>query len=266
MDGQRGPRDRPSTHTDQPNTCPMNITPDRTVGSIVAEDYRAAAVFTKYGIDFCCKGGRSVREVCESGNIDQGRLAEDITAELAREAKSGDDIGQWPLDKLADHVETVHHRYVEERGPIIRQYLDKLCLVHGDRHPELHEVTREFTECTGQMAMHMKKEELILFPFVRNLAKSNATGEPLRTPRFGSVQNPVAAMMEDHADEGERFVRMRKLTNDFTTPADGCTTYNTAFNLLKEFETDLHLHIHLENNIMFPRAIELEKRLTHAGQ
>src|SRR5690606_21404672 len=158
----------------------MKITPERTVGSIVAEDYRAAAVLTKYGIDFCCKGGRSVQEVCEKQHINPDKLAEDITALLARDAKDADDVRSWPVDQLADHVETVHHRYVEERGPIIQQYLAKLCKVHGDRHPELFTINEEFNACIGAMAMHMKKEELVLFPFVRNLAKSERTGEPFR--------------------------------------------------------------------------------------
>ncbi len=243
----------------------MNITPERTIGSIVAEDYRSAAVLTRYGIDFCCKGGRSVQEVCEKKNIDQHQLAEDITALLARDAKGADDVRNWPLDKLADHVETVHHRYVEERGPIIKQYLDKLCRVHGDRHPELFAIKEEFDDCIGSMAMHMKKEELILFPFVRKLAKSEGAGIPVTAPHFGSVENPVRAMMADHNDEGERFERMKAVSGGFTPPADGCATYAAAFNMLKEFEGDLHLHIHLENNIMFPRAIELEKQLGHAA-
>ena len=160
----------------------MKITPERTVGSIVAEDYRAAAVLTKYGIDFCCKGGRSVQEVCENKNIDQNKLAEDITTLLARDAKSGDDARTWPLDQLADHVETVHHRYVEERGPIIQQYLAKLCRVHGERHPELFTINDEFNACVGAMASHMKKEELVLFPFVRNLAKSAVSYTHLTLP------------------------------------------------------------------------------------
>ncbi|HMN06602.1 MAG TPA: iron-sulfur cluster repair di-iron protein [Flavobacteriales bacterium] len=244
----------------------MNITPERTVGSIVAEDYRAAAVLTKYGIDFCCKGGRSLQEVCETDNIDRQALVNDINELLSREAKVEDDVRSWPLDKLADHVETVHHRYVEERGPIIKQYLAKLVVVHGERHPELMVIQDEFNTCLGAMAMHMKKEELILFPFVRRLAHSERSGEPFKEPRFGSVENPVKAMMDDHNDEGERFRRMREVSDGFTTPADGCATYDTAFNMLKEFEADLHLHIHLENNIMFPRAIELEKRLAHVPQ
>ena len=243
----------------------MKITPERTVGSIVAEDYRAAAVLTKYGIDFCCKGGRSVQEVCEKKNIDQTKLAEDITTLLARDAKNEEDALTWPLEKLADHVETVHHRYVEERGPILQQYLAKLCKVHGDRHPELFKINEEFNACVGAMAVHMQQEELMLVPFVRNLAKSERTGEPFKTPHFGTVENPVHMMMEDHNAEGERFERMGALSDGFTTPADGCATYATAFSMLREFETDLHRHIHLENNIMFPRAVALEKRLAHAA-
>ncbi|MBZ0206458.1 MAG: iron-sulfur cluster repair di-iron protein [Flavobacteriales bacterium] len=243
----------------------MKITPERTVGSIVAEDYRAAAVLTKYGIDFCCKGGRSVQEVCANKNIDQNQLAEDITKLLARDAKSGEDARTWPLDQLADHVETVHHRYVEERGPIIQQYLAKLCKVHGERHPELFTLYDEFNACVGAMAAHMKKEELVLFPFVRNLARSERSGEAFKVPHFGTVENPVNMMMEDHNAEGERFERMKAVSDGFTMPTDGCATYATAFNMLKEFEEDLHLHIHLENNIMFPRAIALEKSLAHAA-
>ncbi len=243
----------------------MNITPERTVGSIVAEDYRAAAVLTKYGIDFCCKGGRSVQEVCEKKNIVQTKLADDIATLLARDAKAGEDALHWPLEQLADHVETVHHHYVEERGPVIQQYLAKLCKVHGDRHPELFTINDEFNACMGAMAVHMKKEELVLFPFVRNLAKSERTGEPFKKPHFGTVENPVHMMMEDHNAEGERFERMGAVSEGFTTPADGCATYAAVFNMLKEFEEDLHRHIHLENNIMFPRAVALEKHLVQAA-
>jgi regulator of cell morphogenesis and NO signaling len=250
----------------EPNDHTMDISPERTVGSIVAEDYRAAAVLDKYGIEYCCNGGRSFQQACDRLKVDRQQLADEIALALARGTKDADDAGTWPLDKLADHVETVHHRYVEERGPIIKQNLAKLCKVHGDRHPELFTVKEEFDTCLGAMAMHMKKEELLLFPFVRRLAMSERTGEPVKQPRFGSVENPVKAMMEDHSDEGARFRRMREVSNNFALPADGCSTYATTLSMLREFEEDLHLHIHLENNIMFPRAIELDKRLAHVPQ
>lgn len=237
----------------------MNIAKDRTIGSIVADDYRAAAVFTTYGIDFCCRGGRSVEEVCKQKNIDPATLENEIKAALARDPATADDPNTWPLARLADHIESVHHRYVDQRAPVIQQYLDKLCKVHGDRHPELFDITREFNECAGAMAVHMKKEELVLFPFIKQLEKAKCEGSTPPTPHFGTVNNSVHMMMEDHDAEGERFRRIAKLTDNYTLPADGCATYNAAFRFLGEFEQDLHRHIHLENNILFPRAIALEE-------
>lgn len=239
----------------------MNISKDRTIGSIVADDYRAAAVFTTYGIDFCCRGGRSIEEVCKQKNIDPAILEKEIKDALSRDAAAGDDPKTWSLTKLADHVEKVHHGYVNQRVPVLQQYLDKLCKVHGDRHPELFEITREFNECAGAMAVHMKKEELLLFPFIKQLEKAKKEGTVPPTPHFGTVDNPVHMMMEDHDAEGERFRRIVKLTNNYTMPSDGCATYNAAFRFLNEFELDLHRHIHLENNILFPSAVALEKEL-----
>jgi regulator of cell morphogenesis and NO signaling len=242
----------------------MNITPEQTIGSIVAEDYRAAAVLTAKGIDFCCKGGRSVEEVCRTKGIDPNALTKEIQDLLARDTQAGADFKSWTLTKLADHIEYMHHGYVNQRVPIIQQYLDKLCKVHGGRHPELFEIAREFNECAGAMAVHMKKEELILFPFARTLERTQREDGALAPPHFGTVSNPVNMMMEDHDAEGERFRRIAALSTGYMNPPDGCATYSTAMNMLKEFEEDLHLHIHLENNILFPRAIALEKELTKA--
>ena len=242
----------------------MEITLDRTIGSIVAEDYRAAAVLTAKGIDFCCKGGRSVAEVCEKKNIDPALLEKEILELLSRDTMEGSDFNTWELTKLADHIEKVHHGYVNQRVPVLQQYLDKLCKVHGDRHPELFEIAREFNECAGAMAQHMKKEELILFPFIKQLDKADREGTVAPTPHFGTVNNPVHMMMEDHIAEGERFARIEELTNGYVNPPDGCATYSTAMKMLSDFQTDLHLHIHLENNILFPRAVELEKALNAA--
>lgn len=150
---------------------------------------------------------------------------------------------------------------MEERVPLLKRYLEKLCRVHGNRHPELIEITTLFTITGGEFAKHMKKEELILFPFIRKMVKRKA-GEQLKNPPyFGSVTNPVEMMMEEHAAEGERFRKIASLSDNYTVPADGCGTYRVTFALLKEFEEDMHLHVHLENNILFPNAIALEKQL-----
>lgn len=139
--------------------------------------------------------------------------------------------------------------------PELLQYLDKLCKAHGERHPELFEIREEFGHVADELAAHMQKEEHVLFPYVSRLATER---QPPRPP-FGTVENPIRMMMHEHTVEGDRFARIAKLTDEYTPPADACATYRVAFALLREFEEDLHQHIHLENNIMFPRAIESEK-------
>lgn len=242
----------------------MNITTDKTIGSIVAEDYRAASVLTAHGIDFCCKGGRTVEEVCRKNNLDPAELTREIMTVLSRDANLGEEYKNWTMTKLTEHIEQVHHRYVEAQSAVLKIYLNKLCKVHGDHHPELFEIAREFEECSEAMAVHMKKEELILFPFVRRMEKAEKEGSALPPAQFGSVNNPVEMMKDDHEAEGDRFRRIEQLSNGYQNPPDGCATYSTAMNMLREFEQDLHLHIHLENNILFPRAIEFEARMRHA--
>lgn len=239
----------------------MNIRQEQSIGSIVAQDYRAAAVLTSYGIDFCCKGGRSVGDVCRTKSIDPAALARDIEAVLARDTHDAEDLQNWSLAHLVDHIEQVHHRYVEQRVPVLRAYLDKLCQVHGERHPELFEVRDEFNRCASAMAVHMRKEELLLFPFIKELGRVQEKGGVLPTPIFRTVVNPVQMMMEDHDGEGERFRRIKQLSWGYADPADGCATYSAAMHMLEEFEADLHRHIHLENNILFPRAVALENEL-----
>jgi regulator of cell morphogenesis and NO signaling len=239
----------------------MNLTPDRTVGSIVAEDYRTAAVFNTHGIDFCCKGGRSIEAACHEKGLDPDVLTREIEAALARGWHAGNDFTAWEPSRLIEHIERVHHTYVSQRMPLLVQFLDKLCRVHGERHPELHTVSQEFHECVAALTAHMKKEELILFPYIQQLEKAVRHGVAPPRPHFGSVGAPVRMMEHEHTGEGERFHRIAQLTKGYLNPPDGCATYSTAMAMLRDFEADLHLHIHLENNILFPRAIALEKSL-----
>jgi regulator of cell morphogenesis and NO signaling len=239
----------------------ITTTPDRTIGSIVADDYRTAAVFNAHGIDFCCKGGRTIAEVCRAKGIDPTTLEGEIRQAMERTDNTEHDVMHWSLGQLIEHIERVHHRYVESRSTTLLQFLDKLCKVHGDRHPELFAIQREFQECAGAMAAHMKKEELVLFPFINQLEKAQLHGTTPPTPHFGTVDNPITMMEHEHDAEGERFRRIAELSDGYTNPPDGCTTYATAYAMLSEFEQDLHRHIHLENNILFPRAKALEKEL-----
>lgn len=240
----------------------MENTTEKTIGQLVAEDYRTAQVFKNHGIDFCCKGNRSIEEVAQKNNMDAAVLYSELEAVQNRKSGENTDFGSWPLDLLTDYIEKKHHRYVEEKIPILKAYLDKLCKVHGGRHPELFQIQDHFITSSGELTAHMKKEELILFPIIRKMVDANQKGTAMKKPHFGTVENPIQMMMHEHENEGDRFQEISKLSNNYTPPADACNTYRVAFALLQEFEDDLHRHIHLENNILFPKAIVLEKRGT----
>lgn len=229
-----------------------------TIGEFVARDFRTAAVFTKFGIDFCCKGGRTIDEACEKKGINPSEVLKEVEAVLEVKNDGGVDFNSWPLDLLAEYIEKTHHKYVEEKTQVLLQFLDKLCKVHGSQHLELFEINELFVESSRDLAVHMKKEELILFPFVKKMAGSHLSGQPVAMPPFGTVENPIAMMKEEHENEGERFRRIAELSNNYTPPADACNTYKVTFAMLDEFERDLHKHIHLENNILFPKAVALE--------
>ena len=231
------------------------------IGELVAKDYRTASVFKKYSIDFCCQGNRTIEEACEKKNIDTKKVLEDLVAMMEAKSESTTDYQSWPLDLLADYIEKKHHRYVQEKTLEIQPYLDKICKVHGERHPELLKIKEEFNASAGELAAHMKKEELILFPFIRKMTKAKLENAKVDAAHFGTVKNPIQMMMSEHTVEGNRFMKIEELTNNYTPPQDACNTYRVSFALLKEFEQDLHLHIHLENNILFPKAIEIEKEL-----
>ncbi|UKB77897.1 iron-sulfur cluster repair di-iron protein [Chryseobacterium sp. MEBOG07] len=231
------------------------------IGNMVAEDFRTAAIFKRHGIDFCCKGGRTIEEACSNKKLPPEKIYEELEA-LPKNENASIDFNSWPLDLLADYIEKTHHRYVEEKTPVLQAFLEKLCKVHGERHPELFEINTLFNESAHDLAAHMKKEELILFPFVRNMMKAKISGGSLQQPVFGTVENPVHMMQHEHTVEGDRFRKIAEITDEYLPPADGCNTYKVAFAMLQDFENDLHKHIHLENNILFPKAIRLEKEFT----
>jgi len=232
------------------------------IGQYVADDFRTAAIFSKYKIDFCCNGNRTVAEACNKKGIDSTILMDEINTVLNNKRGETIDYKSWPLDLLVEYIEKKHHRYVEEKIPVLRQFLDKLCRVHGERHPELFKINELFTASAGELASHMKKEELILFPFVKKMVKAKLENGAIQSPQFGTVENPITMMMEEHDNEGQRFRDIAELTDNYNPPADACNTYKVTYAMLDEFEKDLHLHIHLENNILFPEAIKLEQQFS----
>jgi regulator of cell morphogenesis and NO signaling len=235
-----------------------------TLGEIVKKNYKAAAVFERFTLDFCCRGNQNFTDACKAGKIEPSVIINELNR-LESEQEHGVVFDTWPLDMLIDYIIKRHHTYVEEKTPLIKSYLHKICEVHGARHPELQKVREIFFEIGGELAIHMKKEELILFPFIKKLSQANNTKTPVTSSLFGSVSNPVDMMKEDHAVEGDKFRRLAALTNNYLIPADACNTFAVTYQFLDEFEKDLHLHIHLENNILFPKAIQLEQKLLQSA-
>lgn len=236
----------------------MNISKENILGEVVAHDFRTATVFDQYNLDFCCKGSRSIEEACLQAGINPAEVIQALE-QIHHSEKTNIDFNSWPLDLLADYIEKKHHRYVSDQIPVLQRYLDKINTVHGQKHSELAEIKKLFSESAGELTVHMKKEELLLFPFIRKMVHARQAGTTSPPAPFGSVQNPVLMMIHDHDMEGDRFRKIAQLSNNYTPPADGCTTYQATLALLKEFEQDLHVHIHLENNILFPKAIALEQ-------
>lgn len=240
-----------------------NIDENSIVGSIVADDYRMSSVFVKFGIDFCCQGNRSIAESCKAEDINMNEVIDALKQQLENPTTTRtEDYESWSLDFLAQHIIQKHHKYVTTQIPILQTLLAKIVQVHGALHPELKQIENLFNISAGEFTMHMKKEELMLFPFIRKMVITKETNGELPIAHFGKIENPVHLMMQEHDGEGERFKEMAALSNNFTPPIDACNTYRMTYKLLKEFEEDLHLHIHLENNILFPKSIELEEELS----
>jgi regulator of cell morphogenesis and NO signaling len=227
-----------------------------TIGEIVASDFRAAAVFERFGIDFCCGGRRDLNDACRTAAVDPHEVIEAIGS-LPPVRDEETDVTRWPLDRLIDYIVSTHHAYVRSSMPMIRQHLTRLVEVHGARHPELLRAAVCFDTIARDLGQHMMKEEQILFPYVRELATTAAGGRHLPSP-FGTVENPIRMMEREHREAADELRIIRELTHGFRTPDDGCATYAVCMAELQQFERDLHRHVHLENNVLFPKAVALE--------
>lgn len=240
----------------------MEINNQSIIGKIVAENYKAASVFKKYKIDFCCNGNRSIADASRKKQMDEDTLINELKEATGEKNQGEIDFKSFPLDLLVDYIEKTHHRYIDSKIPEITPYLDKIVSVHGDNHPELYEVERLFKESAGDLTTHLRKEELMLFPYIRQLVKEQISGEKKPVTKIGDAAEYIALMEDEHETEGERFRNISELTDDYTPPSDACNTYRVTLSLLQEFEEDLHRHIHLENNILFPKAIALTEAMT----
>lgn len=239
----------------------MSVSTTRTVRELALEIPEAARIFEKVGIDYCCGGNKSLEEACAVSNLSVDEVIDSLElAEQTARAKQKD--RNWQAEPLADlvaHILATHHKYTREEIARLGPLFDKVVSVHGKNHPELGQIRSVFRGLAQEMTTHMMKEEAVLFPYIVRIEEAVTQREPVLPPPFGSLQNPVAMMMHEHDSAGDALRAMRQATAGYTPPGDACISYKTLYQALADFEKDLHQHVHLENNILFPRAIELER-------
>lgn len=232
----------------------------RAVRDLVLENPGAARVFEKFGIDYCCGGSQTLADACKAAN----RSVEEVAAaiEKSEPATSERDWRDATLTELAQYIVDNHHAFTQSEINRLTDLLAKVVNVHGRNHPELARVASIFDGLAQELRMHMMKEEQLLFPYIAELEEAARMKRRPPAPMFGTVQNPVAAMIIEHEASGQQLEKMREITNGYKAPPDACTSYRLLYQGLPAFEADLHQHIHLENNILFPRSIDLESELS----
>lgn len=232
-----------------------------TLGEIATKDLRKAEIFKKYGLDFCCGGKKTVQQACAEKGIDVTKIEEELRNADKNPVTRPLPYNDWSIDFLADYIVNTHHSYVKQSLPELRAYAAKLAKVHGGRHPELLQVQQIVEEIAKEMSDHMVKEEMVLFPFTKELVSAKNAGRALQPAHFGTVENPINMMEHEHETVGKLLAQVRSLTNEYTLPDDACASYSLFFKMMEEFESDLFTHIHLENNILFPKALKMEKEM-----
>jgi len=240
----------------------MNELTTLTLAQIVNSNHRAAAVLEKYHLDFCCKGKRSLQQACTEQQLSVNEISKELESIFTQNEKADIDFDEMSLGSLCDYIVTKHHEYVKNELPLIYAYLHKVSTKHGDRHPELHKIFQTFAAVKEEMESHMKKEEVILFPRIKEL--ETLADKKINVPvNISYFQSPIRVMEQEHDHAGSLLIEIRLLTDDYYPPADACTTYRLSFASLRNFELDLHQHVHLENNILFPRTLQLFNKLTN---
>jgi regulator of cell morphogenesis and NO signaling len=228
---------------------------DQTVAEIVAADYRAAGIFKKYGMDFCCGGKKPVTEACQKHGVNTDSLMEELNFVTAPDSYANIDYSKWTPELLVTYIEEMHHNYVKEAIPRIGMFTEKVAMRHGDSQPELIEVHQTFLELGREMLSHMQDEEDRVFPAITQFVKTD-------NPDMVLIHEMLAELEQEHEQAGALMAKLRALTNGFAPPEWACNTYRVSFAELEAFETDLHKHVHLENNILFPKIERLAHQMT----
>lgn len=227
------------------------------VKDYVARDFRSAAIFEKYGIDYCCKGQRPLGEACTESGINTAQLESDLLSLKNQPAGDRNRYHDWKLDYLIQHIIHNHHSYIETSVPRLTQLLRKIVSVHSERHPELIPLSAAFEKLASELKPHLEKEENAVFPAITALVQSGSP-EPGREQ---SIMRLIQELESEHLKAGSALEEIRQLTENYRVPEDACGTFAVTYQELQSFEADLHLHVYLENTILFPRALELSAQL-----
>jgi regulator of cell morphogenesis and NO signaling len=240
----------------------MPVDVNKTVRELAVELSYATQVFETLGIDYCCGGKRPLQEACAASGIPLERVVESLdhaqTAIAANQEAADRNWSDKSIDEILDRILQRHHAYVREQTPLIQQKFAKVASKHAERHPELPRAQALFNSLAEELMLHLMKEEQILFPYIRRMDESRISGEPLPPSCFGTVKHPIAMMTSEHDNAGELLKQIHQETSDLSAPVDACVTFQSLYRDLLDFEADLHQHIHLENNILFPRALAME--------
>jgi regulator of cell morphogenesis and NO signaling len=239
----------------------MSVTTEKTVRELALENPVATRVFEKLGIDYCCGGNKSLDEACHAAKLNTDQVL-DALKKAEQSARAVQEEHNWQTEALADliaHIKNTHHVYTREELARLAPLFDKVCSVHGKNHPELLEIREAFQGLAAELTTHLMKEEMVLFPYVKRMEEAAIEKAPTVPAPFGTVQNPVSMMEREHDSAGNALRAMRAASKGYAAPEDACVSYQTLYKALAELEADLHQHIHLENNILFPRAVAMEK-------
>ena len=238
----------------------MSAITEKTVRELALENPAATRVFEKLGIDYCCGGHQTLEQACHAAQVSIDQVLESLAAakQPLPASQNEPDWQSEPLGDLISHITNTHHRYTRDVTARLTPLFAKVCSVHGANHSELMQLREIFAGLAQELTSHLMKEEMVLFPFIVRMEQAVIEKAPILTPPFGTVQNPVAMMKHEHDSAGNALHAMREISRGYSSPPDACASYQTLYKALAELEADLHQHIHLENNILFPRAVAME--------
>ena len=230
---------------------------ETTVGAVVADDFRTAEVFEKHGIDFCCGGRVSLAAICREKGLGLAMLLQEIAEIKNTPVDRSHNFDAWAMPFLADYIVNTHHAYLDETTAQIAVYANKIAEVHGARHPEVIEIAAIFAKIATDMAAHLREEEDILFPAIKRIDAAKKAGNLPEDSDVETIKATLVRLDQEHQEIGDAVHAIRHLANGYAIPDDVCNTFAVTYQKLREFEDDLHKHVHLENNILFPKAARL---------